>query len=132
MHVLAETRHTQGQRPNDFNNCVPGELVRLASVCDRDRGDPDGMCGCARSFAGFTSAKATTTAIVIELDMTRDAYLHDLARSYRLPPGTGVDEDLVAEADQLIALAASLPLGAVIEIRGDVAEVRRVVADECD
>lgn len=94
---------------NDFNNCIPGELVRLASVCDRDDGDPDGRCGCARSFAGFVSAKATTTAIVAETDMTRDAYILDFARSYGLVPDTGVDEEIVAAADQLIALAAGLP-----------------------
>ncbi|HEX4815354.1 MAG TPA: hypothetical protein VFV66_21640 [Nonomuraea sp.] len=105
MKLLVETRLTQGQRTNDFNHCLPGELVRLASVCDRDNGDPDGGCGCARSFAGFASALGTTTAIVADVDMTRDVYIQNLTRSYGLTPETAegdaraaLDEDIVADA----------------------------------
>ncbi|WP_435875780.1 DUF7715 family protein [Nonomuraea wenchangensis] len=65
-------RHTRGQRANDYNYCLPGELVRLASLCDCDHGDPDGPCGCARSFAGFRSPARTTTAIVTEMAIARD------------------------------------------------------------
>ncbi|WP_190814725.1 DUF7715 family protein [Saccharopolyspora pogona] len=46
--VLMATYRTQGQRSTDFAWVPEGELVILASACDRDRGNPDGSCGCTR------------------------------------------------------------------------------------
>ena len=66
MKVLVATSQTQGQRENDFNFCVEGELVTVGLVCATDRYDPDGGCGCGRAFAGLNSHRATTTAKVKE------------------------------------------------------------------
>ncbi|WP_433379317.1 DUF7715 family protein [Streptosporangium sp. CA-115845] len=126
MHLLVATTQTQGRRGDDFHNGEEGELVRFASLCGRDGGDPAGGCGCARSFTGFTSAKATTTALVCEVDMSRDDYVQALVSAYAFPVA-GMEALVAAEADRLIALAGRLPLGAVVEVRGEEVRVRVVV-----
>lgn len=42
MKIFVATRLTQGARANDYNYCVPGELVWIQEPCDRDRRNPDG------------------------------------------------------------------------------------------
>lgn len=71
MRVLTATTRLQGSRPGDFCWTVDGELVYLGLVCQRDEDDPDGGCGCGRSFSGLNSHRATTTALVREVDFTR-------------------------------------------------------------
>lgn len=64
MRVLVATDDTQGQDPGDYHWAVDGELVTvLVTECGR----PD-ECGCGRGFPGLASARATTTAMVVELD----------------------------------------------------------------
>jgi len=70
MKVLVATTRTQGARPNDYHYCIEGELVRINEVCARDRGDPDGGCGCGRGFGGLNSHQATTTARIAEVPLT--------------------------------------------------------------
>ncbi|MCI2421131.1 hypothetical protein MOQ72_27175 [Saccharopolyspora sp. K220] len=128
LRVLIATYRTQGQRSTDFAFVPEGELVTLAYVCDRDRGNPDGGCGCTRGFADVSSHKVTTTAVVVEQVMTRDDYLRRLRASALdtglLKPGedhTDVDD----QADELLDLAAGLPIGTVVERRGDLLQVRQ-------
>ena len=70
MKLLTATRTGQGERDGDFCHAVEGELVLLGFVCATDRKNPDGGCGCGRAFAGMSSQRATTTALVRELDLT--------------------------------------------------------------
>ncbi len=62
MLVLVATNDTQGESEGDFCHAVEGELVTPITVecCLPDR------CGCGRGFPGLVSARATTTAIVVE------------------------------------------------------------------
>ena len=62
MLVLVATKDTQGESEGDFCHAVEGELVTPITVecCLPDR------CGCGRGFPGLVSARATTTAIVVE------------------------------------------------------------------
>lgn len=79
MNVLVATARTQGTGPGDFCWTVEGELVYLGPVCGRDRDDPDdGGCGCGRAFAGLSSQRSTTTALV-DLDISRGDYLQAVA-----------------------------------------------------
>jgi len=66
MKVLVATERTQGDLAGDYDYCVPGELLWLPMVCDADRRDPSGGCGCGRGFGGLTSHRATTTGEVVE------------------------------------------------------------------
>lgn len=70
MRALVATRRTQGERSDDYMACVPGELVWLPLICDRDRRDPEHGCGCSRGFGGLASHRACTTVEVAELEMT--------------------------------------------------------------
>lgn len=115
MKVLVATRETQGQRSNDFAFCNDGELVVITGPCDRDAGNPDGICGCARSFFGINSHRATTTAKVVDVDLSEDDYF-DAVRTSLEERGWSIDdaEDL---ADWLLCLADSFPVGAIVEHR---------------
>lgn len=115
MHVLITTPRTQGQQPDDFDHTVPGELVRFPGV---ECGDP--ACGCGRAFAGLASARATTTAEVVDRpDLTPVALwgllLDDLLG--QVPePLVQVDDLVLLVADwlELAQVAASLPPGTVV------------------
>jgi hypothetical protein len=72
MKLLTATRERQGERDGDFCFAVEGELVILGDVCATDQGNPLGGCGCGRAFSGLRSDRATTTALVRDLDLTRE------------------------------------------------------------
>jgi hypothetical protein len=125
MKVLTATSRTQGQRSNDFHWCIEGELVHFGMVCAADRADPDGGCGCSRAFAGLNSHRATTTAMIREIDgFTREDYIEAIRSSLSQQgwdPATGQDE-----ADELITLICDWPVGAVAERRLNRVAVRMV------
>src|SRR4051794_32913053 len=52
MKVVVATERTQGDLPGDYTYCVPGELLWLSMVCDRDRCDPDGDAVAAAGSGG--------------------------------------------------------------------------------
>ena len=79
MKLLTATSISQGDLPDDFHFATDGELVRLGEVCARDRADPAGGCGCGRAFAGLTSRRATTTALVTDVDLSYDDLLEQVA-----------------------------------------------------
>src|SRR4051812_40069659 len=118
MKILVATAQSQGHRTNDFHFCIDGELVILSFPCDRDTNDPDGRCGCSRSFAGLNSHRATTTALVTALpDFTADDYLEAI---HGFLEATGFDADLAEDiAREHLRLAQQFPVGAVLERRLD-------------
>ena len=127
MLVLAATHQTNGDLPGDFDYCVEGELVYLQDPCDRDRRDPDGGCGCGRAFSGMSSRRATTTARVIEVDMTeddvREALRASLVAGGWLNPSFCTPElanEMVTELyEDVRAMAAHFPVGGVVRRRLD-------------
>jgi hypothetical protein len=69
--VLVSTLSTQGSVPGDYSFVPEGELVgRYGLVCDRERKTGLSGCGCGRGFGGFSTYRATTSALVAERDMT--------------------------------------------------------------
>jgi hypothetical protein len=62
MKVLVATKESQGELPGDYSWTVEGELV-TAVVCECS--SPK-KCGCGRGFPGLASARATTTAMVVD------------------------------------------------------------------
>jgi hypothetical protein len=127
MKILTATSLTQGQRDNDFDWCIEGELVHFGLVCAADRDNPDGRCGCGRSFAGLNSHCATTTAMVRDLEgFTRADYIEAIRSSLDQQgwdPSTAEDE-----ADELLQIASGWPEGAVAERRLCEIVVRAVTA----
>lgn len=129
MKLLTATRERQGERDGDFCYAVEGELVLLGLVCADDERNPDGdeACGCGRAFSGMSSMRATTTALVRDLDVTVDD-VRLAAGGFYVSSGLGPDviggaafADLVAETLVSMAdVAEALPIGAVVGRRLDV------------
>lgn len=127
LRIFVATSHTQGQRANDFTWMTEGEPVTYSFVCDTDGGDPDGTCGCARSWDGMTSRLSGTTALVTEVDMTEDQYVDTLLNYYRefgllkddAPDAAEVIASVTAQATQLLVEAHDFPVATVVERRGD-------------
>ena len=125
MKLLTATRERQGERPGDFCHAIEGELVMLGLVCADDEKNPDGSCGCGRAFSGLSSIRATTTALVRDLDLTYDdlriaveAYLVSAGYAEHLGP---VDlAELVEEiVDDCVHFARFWPAGTVVGRRLD-------------
>ncbi len=125
MKVLVATARTQGIRLNDYHWCVEGELVCIGEVCRRDRADPDdGGCGCGRGFGGLSSHRATTTARVADVLLTRAEYVEAI-RSSMEQQGWGDCPDCAErDAVDLADVASGWPVGAVVERRLDELMVR--------
>ena len=126
MKLLTATRERQGDEDGDFCHAIEGELVLLGLVCADDERDPEGGCGCGRAFSGMSSMRATTTALVRELDVSSDDV--ELAvEGYYVSSGFGPDviggaafADLVADTVVGMAdVADRLPVGAVVGRRLD-------------
>lgn len=121
MKILVASKRTQGQRTNDFYHLRDGEPVYLGFVCDRDLEDPDGGCGCGRSFSGFDSQVGGTTAEVVESPLDRAAFQTRLRESLT-KGGYGELIDaatLRAFGEELLTLAEAFPVGTILERRGE-------------
>jgi hypothetical protein len=126
MKLLTATRERQGERDGDFCHAIEGELVLVGFVCATDRDDPDGGCGCGRAFSGMSSMRATTTALVRDLDVSFD-HARSAVEGYYVSAGMGPDVIGSAEFTAMVAetlvgmadLADSVPVGAVVGRRLD-------------
>lgn len=109
-----------GERVGDFSFTVPGELVTVAVMCGTDVRGED-LCGCGRSWAGVTSRKATTVAVVADLSLDHDTYVQvqeDAARVAGWLPGTGMEF-----AADLLDLASQHDIGTRVRRNVDDVEV---------
>ncbi len=120
MKIFVSTRTTQGDVPGDFCFVPEGELVgRYTFVCDLERPDGSG-CGCGQAFGGFDTHMGTTTAIVVEANITE---LEWRAQLFKTLCDTGWASamsatDLTEVVDDLVEhdlrTAAALPVGRVV------------------
>ena len=126
MKLLTATGERQGDHHGDFCHAIEGELVFLGFVCATDEADPDGGCGCGRAFSGMSSLRATTTALVRDLDLSIDE-VGLAVEGYYAAAGMGPDvigaaefADVVsATVDDMADISRSLPAGAVVGRRLD-------------
>lgn len=128
MRLLTATARGQGARNNDFNWCIEGELVIPPMVmCGADADDPDGGCGCGRGFGGLVSHRATTTALVREIDgVSRADYVAAIRTSLEDQGWGGHAAEVIAS--DMLGVASALPLDVVIERRLDSIQIRRRAA----
>ena len=128
MKLLTATSITQGHRSNDYHWCIEGELLRFDTLCGRGERNPDDACGCARGFAGMSSMRATTTALVRDLPISKDDVAVALAASLYAAGYLSDPDDRSAfvteQVDDLIDLAETFEVGDVIERRLDEIRVR--------
>ncbi|HEX2784208.1 MAG TPA: hypothetical protein VHN36_11520 [Ilumatobacteraceae bacterium] len=120
LKMFVATLCTQGDVPGDFCFVPEGELVgRYSIVCDLEKVDGSG-CGCGRAFGGFVTHAGTTTAIVVERDMSELEWRAELFQTLcDTGWGTAMQADKLAElVDDLVehdlGTAAKLPAGQVI------------------
>jgi hypothetical protein len=120
MKILTATSVGQGIRDNDFAWTIEGELVSVGIVCARDQKDPDGGCGCGRAFSGLSSHRATTTALVRDLPISREDFTTALGGYYE-SAGYGVftPAELADEVDRLVDVATDWLPGTIVERRLD-------------
>lgn len=129
MLILTATAQEQGARPNDFNWNEEGELVEVGFACDRDRRDPDGGCGCGRSFVSLATGKAGTTAKVVDSPMTRAEYAALVIDTYKRGGwGDAATEIAKESVKYTLSVARDFKAGDVIERRLDDFAVRTPAA----
>src|SRR4051794_17772949 len=102
MKLLTATWERQGEQDSDFCFATEGELVLLGFVCAADEADPDGGCGCARAFSGMSSLRATTTALVRDLDLSIDE-VRLAVEGYYAAAGMGPDIIGAAEFGEVVS-----------------------------
>lgn len=128
MKALVATSETQGSRKSDFADCIEGELVWMLDACPRSRRNPDGGCGCGRSFSGMSSHEFTTTAVVREIPgFSRKDYEKALRASFDAQGWCPCcsSRPVRVVVDELIDLAARWSDGTVVGRRLDRVMARR-------
>lgn len=112
----------RGTHPDDWTWTVDGELVYVADVHE-DLGEHCN-CGCTVAFIGFASSRATTTAVVADLDITADELVQLVTDWWGGDPDTEREQILEVTADLLDA-ADPYPVGTrVRRFCDEVEEVR--------
>jgi hypothetical protein len=121
MKVLVATKKTQGFRNNDFSWTDEGEYLGFSFECDGATADD--ACGCARSFSGLGTHKATTTAIVedktgISENTFIGIYRLSMVRAGFVAPGENAPwvRDHVRS---ILEIASRYAVGTIVEKRGE-------------
>ncbi|WIX85758.1 hypothetical protein [Amycolatopsis sp. DG1A-15b] len=118
LKYFVSTHRTQGERVNDSNSIPGPEIVDLASLSHEDPDSP--ICGCARSFVGISSRQTSTTAEVVESDMTAAEYIgrfHAGLLALGWKDNVETRNGVIDAAVELLLLAAMWPVGTVVERR---------------
>jgi len=114
MRLLTATARTQGMRADDYCEAVLGELVWLPDPCLSALLRPaDPPCACHRTFAGVVSGAGTTTALVVETDLSRREVVELVGRGAEAngwPPSCAGHL-----SDAMLAIARRWPTGTVLE-----------------
>lgn len=127
MKVLIATRRTQGAMPGDYCWALEGELVTplTESCCSPD------SCGCSRGFPGLASARATTTAMVVERPELDEHRLRDALRDSLDRDGwlRDLDDDEIGEVvddhvDAVARVCQHFEVGAVVGRRSSSVFIR--------
>jgi hypothetical protein len=118
MRVLVATDIGQGDQPGDYSWTLDGEIVMLPIL---ECGDPE-RCGCGRAFAGMTSHKATTTALIVEDKRISPGRLADLIGDAWLDQGYVRTDDwreaMVQEVEIIQRITGTFGLGFVVGRHG--------------
>jgi hypothetical protein len=132
VRLLTATHETQGTWPGDFCHAIEGELVVLGWSCGCDRGGVDD-CGCGRAFTGTNSLRATTSAMVRDLDLTVED-VHLAVEAHLLAAGLTPDvlgaevfaDHLEESVHDVLRFAGFWPVGTVVGRRLDHVHRRRL------
>ena len=132
MLVLVATRETQGSDDGDYCFTVEGELVTpITFECCVPE-----TCGCGRGFPGLASARATTTAMVVDragitLPLLRQSVTDSLERGGWRGIANDEFEQMVDEhVDTIVRICKAFGDGAIVRRDGPAfwADIRRTAA----
>lgn len=123
LKVLVATQDTQGQRDDDYNWTVEGELVWVQEPCATDLRRMPNACGCGRGFAGVASHRATSTAKVVESSLTLTEYIAAIRTT--LADGGWPPSSAESIAQGLVTFASEWEEGSVLQRDVWVFESRR-------
>ena len=105
-----------GKHGGEFNHCDPDEVVGTHGfVCDSKCG-----CGCNRAFIGIHTHKATTLAIVAEVDEDEwDKLCDEVQANYAKAWGNDqhIGRRAALDFESLEGLLAPAPVGTIYEVR---------------
>jgi hypothetical protein len=128
--VLVSTKQTQGQRKNDFSSVPEDELLTFVSGPCGD-GEADDECGCTRSLVGIECRRGTTTAKVVERELTQ-ARLARLFKQSADSAGWGKLGYTLERgrefAHAILSEAANFSTGTVVEFRNQEFKKRKLAA----
>ena len=116
MKILVAHGDRGSRNEHDFNWCEIGEVVGYhGMMCDGGC-----RCGCAQSFSGLATTKATTHAVVE--DRSFEAFMAILNRgAIRYSVGWGGSEDVgLAFVEQFLELNRKLdeyPIGTILNVK---------------
>lgn len=133
MLVLVATRESQSRFAGDYCHTVDGELVTPVTFecCLPEK------CGCARGFPGLVSARATTTAMVVDRTaitpgVLRQSVVDSLERGGLTADelGTEFDELVGEHLDTIVRICKVFGEGAIVRRDGPTlwADVERPAA----
>ncbi len=127
MKVLVATTSGQGECPGDYCWTVEGELVTPVVVSCSEPG-----CGCRQGFSGLASTRATTTAMVADLDDVELGQLAGALQDSLRRDGwlRGLDVldtiELIEEhLDAIEQVCAEFPVGTIVRRQDDLVWERR-------
>lgn len=123
MKIIVATNKGQN-KDNDFSFTNEGEFVTFGMICRKDEQNPDGGCGCGRSFVGVDTRLATTTAAVAETDLTKEELLKLYLESEKK---AGWSENIKFNTEvieELTSIASNYPIGTIFEKRLEDIKVR--------
>ena len=129
--VLVSTKQTQGQRKSDFSWVPEDELLTYSVSGPCGGEEADDQCGCARSLVGIECHKSTTTAKVVERELT----LARLARLFKQSADSAGWDKLGYTLERgrefahaILSEAAKFPTGTVVEFRNQKFKKRKLAA----
>lgn len=125
MRVLIATARTQGCCGDDYFTARAGEFVWIPGPCVSALFRPRGpVCACTYSFGGALSCGATTTALVVESDLSR----REVVRAFvaGCPAREWPVEHVGWYVDRMLAVAARWPPGTVLGRRDAWIRVREL------
>ena len=103
MKFLVATTKTQGQRDNDFFWTQENELVYIGFECGSGGRKADSYCGCVRDFNGIETKKGTTTALVVDMPITKATYISLFEA-----------QGFASQVDEMLDLAARFKVGDIV------------------
>lgn len=110
MKLLVADKSLQ-ETEDDFFWCTVGEIVVISPICEKGLKN---ICGCERSFTGLESRKATTTAVVKDVDMSQEEFW-ELVKKSEENAGFSYDQEVIDDVNSMLKTLDDFEPGDMVE-----------------